>query len=173
MKKFAFVLVSLALISGCASPYKSIGIGGGYDETMLSPNMFRVSFRGNGYTSMERAKDYALLRSSDIAINYGFSHFIITEDESYAKRMSVYVPGNTTVSYKGTSNAQYQGSGSYKIATRGTAVSSTSPGYSYDITKPKAVFIVVAFKDADSAPDGAFDAVFLRNSLRNKYNIKD
>ncbi|MEA4848386.1 MAG: hypothetical protein VB106_14240 [Clostridiaceae bacterium] len=172
MKSF-FLLTLCLLITACASSYKKIGIGGGYDETILAPNQYRISFRGNGYTSMERAKDYAMLRCSEVTIQNGYRYFIITNDDSYKKQYSIYIPGETYTEYSSTSHGKLQRNGDFRLDTKGQATTVTTPGYSENIVKPKAVFIVLAFKDAQEAPRGAFDAYFLSQSLKSKYGIKD
>ena len=50
-------------LSGCATGYPSSGFSGGFEETALAPNIYRVEFSGNGYTSSTRAEELALLRS--------------------------------------------------------------------------------------------------------------
>jgi hypothetical protein len=58
---------SAVFLSGC-TPYKSNGIMGGYTDTQLAPDVFRIGFQGNGYTSTDRTQDFALLRAADLAI---------------------------------------------------------------------------------------------------------
>lgn len=166
---FAFCLC----ITACASPYKESGLMGGYDETILAPNQYRVSFKGNGYTSMERAKDYAMIRCSEVTIQHGYRYFIITNDDSYRKQYSIYIPGETYTEYSGKSHGTLHYNGEYTVKTKCKINSYTTPGYSENIAKPRAVFMIVAFKDAQTAPRGAFDAYFLSNSLKDKYGIKD
>lgn len=59
--KIAIILTLLAL-SACATPYQQVGFKGGFSETRLSENVFKVNFRGNGYTNKERVSDFTLLR---------------------------------------------------------------------------------------------------------------
>jgi hypothetical protein len=68
---FLAVIVLALALSGCATPYQKKNPIGGYSETQLGESIFRVSFEGNGYTSRERASDFALLRSAEIAIEMG------------------------------------------------------------------------------------------------------
>lgn len=173
MRVMAMGLLMVGLLAGCASPYQSHGLGGGYDDIALAPNIYRVSFRGNGYTSMERAKDYALLRAAEVTLSNGYRFFIVTTDESYAKKMSVYIPGETKTNYSGTATGNVYRNGSFNANIYGNSTTYTTPGYKFDITKPKAVFMVVAFKDEASAPRDAFDAIFLQKSVRGKYNINN
>ena len=64
IKRFGLASLVLAL-TGCMTAYQPDGLTGGYSEVQLSENVWRVSFKGNGYTSRERAVDMALLRSAD------------------------------------------------------------------------------------------------------------
>ena len=49
------VILSLALLAGCATPYQRMGALGGYQEEQLAPDIYRVAFFGNGYTSPQTA----------------------------------------------------------------------------------------------------------------------
>jgi hypothetical protein len=62
-------------IQACATGYKSDGFVGGYSETQLDENVFKVAFRGNGYTRQDRAADFTLLRSAELALKSGYSYF--------------------------------------------------------------------------------------------------
>ena len=48
------------LVAACATTYQPSGLTGGFDEVQLDTNVYQVSFRGNGYTSAERAADLCL-----------------------------------------------------------------------------------------------------------------
>jgi hypothetical protein len=72
-----FILYAVALLTGCATTYKpQQGFSAGYSDTRLDINVFRVAFRSNAYTSAERAEDLALLRSAEITLQNGFTHFM-------------------------------------------------------------------------------------------------
>jgi len=91
----AFLVV--ITVSGCAAtPYQQRGATGGFSETQLAENVFEVRFRGNGYTSSERASDFALLRSAELTLEKGFRYFI-TDDNENAQRVSI----NTISTYYG------------------------------------------------------------------------
>ena len=84
------ILLLLALLAtACATPYQKKGLRGGYDDTQLSDNMFRVSFESNNAVSAATTSDYVLLRSAEVTLEHGFSWFIVTSGES-----SVTVSGN-------------------------------------------------------------------------------
>src|SRR5437764_1386447 len=61
------IMIGGLLFVACATPYQRHGFTGGFSESQLDENVFRVNFRGNGYTSPERAADFTLLRSAELA----------------------------------------------------------------------------------------------------------
>lgn len=69
-----------SLAGGCATSYHSTSTTGGYSDTQLSPDEFRVVFAGNGYTTYDQARDFALLRACELTVQHGFTFFTITEE---------------------------------------------------------------------------------------------
>jgi len=68
MKWIYGLLILPLIIVGCATGYHQNGFTGGFSETRLAPDVFRITFRGNGYTSAERAQDFALLHASELVL---------------------------------------------------------------------------------------------------------
>ncbi|WP_143606055.1 CC0125/CC1285 family lipoprotein [Variovorax sp. 54] len=60
----AGVLLALA---GCGTPYKSLGLGGGYQDSNGPGHLERVDFAGNGYSEPEKMKVFALYRAAETA----------------------------------------------------------------------------------------------------------
>jgi hypothetical protein len=79
LKPLGPVVLSALVLGACATTYQPMGFSGGYSETQLSENVFRVAFNANGYSSRERTEDFALLRSADLALEHGFTHFAIVD----------------------------------------------------------------------------------------------
>ena len=79
----AAVAVSLA---SCATPYAQQGFTGGFDVQELRPDVFRVSFQGNGYTTRETVQVYWLYRCAQLAIEKGFNGFEILSDMQFSMR---------------------------------------------------------------------------------------
>jgi hypothetical protein len=71
-------MVAVLLLSGCATPYQERGYLGGYKETRLKQNVFRVSFKGNSFTDKRKASDFALLRCAEVTLEKGFRFFVIS-----------------------------------------------------------------------------------------------
>jgi hypothetical protein len=159
MKRLAVVLIALAL-TGCATAYQRRGFSGGYSETQLGENIFKVSFYGNGFTSMEQASDFALLRAAELTLERGFRYFVVVRLENDTKTDTFTTP---TTSY--TTDSAY-GYGNYDYVTNTT----TYVGRTFLITRPRSTFTILCFKEK---PDNnlVFDAVFVFKFIRRKYNI--
>ena len=156
------ILVGAMLLSGCATSYQSTGLSGGYSETKLAPDVVRVIFRGNGYTKIERAQDFALLRASELSIQAGFPYFVVLNEQNDSKAQSINTPGTaytTGSAYAVGNQAYYQGQTTYV------------PGQTITIYRPETGILVQFLKEK---PQGtfAFDAAFLVNSLKEKYSVK-
>lgn len=161
MKKL-YCWVMCLLLNGCATSYQSNGFAGGYSETQLSENVFNVTFNGNGYTGKERASDFSLLRSAEIAKENGFRYFIIVSSEKDVSHSTYTTP---TTSY---TNASAYGYGNYAY---GSATTNTYGGQTYDIAKPSASNTIVCYKDKPDLPVIIYDAEFVYSSIRNKYHF--
>jgi hypothetical protein len=96
MSRVACIVIALAEVA-CATAYQPHGLSGGYSETQLGENVFRVAFEGNGYTSVVRAADLALLRSADVALEHGYGYFIMASDSSVATASGGSVKGSGVV----------------------------------------------------------------------------
>lgn len=159
------LLISLLtiLIVGCATNYQKTGLSGGFSETQLGQNVWKVTFRGNGYTREERASDLALLRCADLTLQNGFSYFALADTKASNETSAYKTP---TYSYTtGTVNA-------YGNTANGYANTTTSGGHLMLINKPAATNIVVMAKQKDEIQGFSFDASFICNSLGEKYKAR-
>jgi len=154
-------IVSIALL-GCATPYQRIGLTGGYSETQLGDNVFHVSFRGNGYTSYERASDFALLRSAELALEHGFRYFVIVESQKRTKIVT-----HTTPSTSYTTGSMY----SYGNYAYGTATTTTYGGQTYFISKPRVSYTILCFKEKPKIKGLVFDAEFVAKSIKKSMEL--
>ena len=77
-----FPIMAVLFLWGCATPYQESGFSGGYKETRLKKNVFRVSFKGNSFTDKRRASDFALLRCAEVTLEKGFRFFVIAGSRS-------------------------------------------------------------------------------------------
>lgn len=162
MKTLIFLCAAVVLIQGCATPYKSSGFRGGFSETRLDENVFKVSFRGNGYTGSERASDFALLRCAELTLEKGYGYFIIIDGNSYTSQSTYTTPTTTHTTGSVTT---------YGNRAHGSATSTTTGGQTYTISKPRTSNTIVCFQEK---PENGFsyNADFIYKSLTEKYGIK-
>lgn len=84
MKRFAGLVLSIALLSGCASAptlyaARTASAGVGYSEFRLEPGRYRVTFQGGPGASVEQVSDYALLRAAELAVRDGYAWFRVSD----------------------------------------------------------------------------------------------
>jgi hypothetical protein len=154
MKKELSLFVLLLALSGCYTSYapKSFWNGGGFSETMLSPDVAQISFKGNGYTGDERAGDMVLLRAADLAIEHGFPYVAVDGVQMSDSASTVFTPGY------------------YQAHVVGNSVyASGVPAMPITIHAPSSRVTARFFHEQRS---GVLDARFLAASIRSKYGIK-
>ena len=147
---------------GCATGYQSSGFAGGYSDTQLAPDVFRITFQGNGYTSADRVQDFALLHAADVTLNYGYAYFGVINQAQGANVSSFTTPGQayTSATVTGYGNVAF-----------GTAQTTYIPPQTHTFFKPRTGLLIRCFSER---PEGgfAFNADFISRSLRTKYQIK-
>lgn len=159
---FSLLLLS-SVLAACATAYQSVGLTGGFSETQLGDNIFQVYFKGNGWTSRERATDFSLLRSAELTLENGFTHFIIVDSSRYSKK-GLYTTPRTSYT---TGNAYSYGSGAY-----GSATTTTYGGQTFLTSKPRSTNTIVCFKGKPQIEGLVYDAKFVYKSVTEKYDIK-
>lgn len=162
MKK-VFAFITVALLAGCATSYQAQSFSGGFSETQLDKNVFRVTFKGNGYTQSERAEDFALLRSAELTLKHGFTHFAIIDGRQSNDYGVMTTP---TQSYTTGSVTSY-GNTAY-----GSAHTTTTGGQSFIIKKPSSTNTIVCFNGKPENGMFVYDAQFIYTSLTAKYGIQ-
>jgi hypothetical protein len=100
------VMVALVLGAGCATGYHESNLAGGYSETQLQDDTFRVYFHGNAFTTAEEMTDFTMLRAAEVAIAHGFNFFVVAD---HAQTSIVGASGNRgsiSLYQAGANNAQ-------------------------------------------------------------------
>jgi hypothetical protein len=87
MVKIFSILAGVLLLASCATPYQSQGALGGFQETKLASDSWRVSFHSNGYTGEAKTYDYMLLRCAELGQANGFRYFTV-DDENLSNRVT-------------------------------------------------------------------------------------
>jgi hypothetical protein len=164
MKSYTKLIAGLivSILAGCATAYQAQSFSGGFTETQLDTNIFKISFKGNGYTSPERAEEMALLRSADIALKNGFTHFAIIDGRSRADYATFTTPTQSNTN----ANVTLAGNTAY-----GRATTTTFGGQSFLITKPSATNTIMCFNGKPDVQGLVYDAKFVFNSLAQKYGV--
>lgn len=156
------LLLSAALLASCATPYQSSGFAGGFEETRLAPDVFRVSFAGNAYTRTQRAQDLAMLRAAELTLHHRFTHFALLNEQNEVAQQQFQTGGYATTTgtvYGVGQTAYYSGQTYY------------NPGQTITMNKPRTAILIRCFR-SDPKVEMAFDAAFLKHSLKTKYKIK-
>jgi hypothetical protein len=162
MRTIIIVLTSALLLSGCATSYQAKSFTGGFSETRLAPDVIRIVFRGNGYTSRERSQDFALLRAAELSLEAGYSYFVVVSEKNEVRTHTTTTPATArTTGIASTSGNQtiYSGQTTY------------DPGQTLTTYKPE-TGLVVQFMKEKRGSSFAFDAAFLVGSLKGKYKLE-
>ena len=171
--KSAITFFLLLTLLGCATAYQKDGLMGGFSTTQIDENVFTVTFKGNAYTARDKANDYALLRSAEVALENGFTYFTIVDAKEYAKTGSYTSPTLTTTNVNASTYGTVNVTGNsaiYNGNTSGTATTTSSGGQTYNFSKPRTANTIVCFKNK---PEGfVYNAKFLAKSLKEKYGIE-
>ncbi|HEY4272655.1 MAG TPA: hypothetical protein VGM65_11665 [Candidatus Udaeobacter sp.] len=156
------ILCFAAFLAGCATPYGSSGFLGGYSDTALAPDVYRISFQGNGYTSQERTQDFAILRAADLTLSHGYRYFGIVDQTEGGRSAVINTPGQAYT---------YVSAQRYGNFVSGTAHTTYIPGATIPVFFPQSGLMIRCFNER---PEGAFalDAGFVSRSLRDKYHVK-
>jgi hypothetical protein len=159
------VIIILGLgvvITACAvpTPYQPNAFLGGYEETQLGENIFQVYFIGNGFTSRARAIDFNLLRSAELALENGFTHFIIVDSSNISTKSAFTIPTTSQ-----TTGSAY----SYGGSTTFNATTTRYGGQTFLISFPQSTNTIVCFKGKPDIDGVIYDAQFLYNSISKKY----
>lgn len=160
LKIIVFILV-VCLLHGCATSYQKSGLSGGYSETRLDDNIFKVYFNGNGYTGGEKVADFTLLRSAELTLEHGYKYFAVIDSNSY----STYSAYTTPITSHSNFNAY-----SYGNSLSGTVSTTTSGGQTYIAAKPGASNLIVCFKEKPTKLF-SYDASFIYRNIIAKYKL--
>ena len=163
MRRLILLSAFVLFITGCAqTPYQPNGFLGGFTETRLGENVFRVTFQGNGYTGKNKVADFTLLRSAELALGHGFRYFIITE----SGKDSLLLAYTTPTKFRTTGSAHISGNVIY-----GKATTKQYGGHTYITSAPSAKNTIVLYKEKPKINGLVYDASFLKKSIKQKYGI--
>lgn len=170
MRKFLWLFVMAILVSGCATGYQAKGFGGGYTGMKIQDDIFKVSFRGNGYTDKERTADFALLRSAEITLENGYKYFVVLQSNTDVRTSAYTTP--VTAQTEGSLNTYNTGAGFSSGTYSGTT--EYSGGETHVIHKPSTSMTFQCFKDKPTSAAGMiYDAEQIKANIRKAYKLDD
>lgn len=89
------VALSGLLLTACATGYQNSGFTGGFKDTQLAPDVFRVSFAGNGFTSSDRVQDFALFRAAELTLANDARYFAVMSSADQSRTDTHVTPGSS------------------------------------------------------------------------------
>ena len=91
-------VVSVGLLSGCATPYKMLSGRYGFDDFRITEDVFQVSFAANAKTPPSTVSRYVLRRASEVTLLHGFTHFVplYEEDQTLVGSLNTATGSSTT-----------------------------------------------------------------------------
>jgi hypothetical protein len=161
MKRLFIIYFAVILMQGCATTYRSSGLMGGYRDVQLDENVFKVTFHGNGYTSFERAADFTLMRCAELALNNGYSFFVIIDADSYTSNSTYTTPTQSTTTGSAVKIGDY---------VIGSAQTTTTGGQTYNISKPSTTNTIICFKEKPTS-GFSYNAHFIFKAISDKYRL--
>jgi hypothetical protein len=120
MKRLTQFLISMLLLSSCATPalYQPSSEGNaGYRERKLDHNKYRIVFTGNNVTPREIVEIYLLYRAAEVTLENSYEYFLVNEQQM-----------DTKTSYYSSAPAFYS---SYGVGRRRYAFPYYASGYSW------------------------------------------
>ncbi|GJD61869.1 CC0125/CC1285 family lipoprotein [Methylobacterium frigidaeris] len=141
----AALLAALAT-GACQTSYKSnstgIGLTGGVRAEAVTPDLYRIEARGNGFTSKGRVQDFVMMKAAEITLANGRTHFLITDSRDTTERNQYRGPSRSETVWRGDSR-----------------VTTTTPGFVNTVVRPgEDAYVRLLSKSAGPLPPEALDA---------------
>lgn len=168
MRAAILSVFALAFASGCAT-YTEGGVFGGFNDTPLARDTYRIQSYGNAYTTRQATNAIALVRAADLAAANGYDRFMILDYDEWVRSeyyttpatittntdVSGYARTNTSASCTGRASAYGFGNsafvnsysscdGNSRTHLTGNATSTTTvrPAERHEIEKPRTDMVV-------------------------------
>ncbi|NVJ97890.1 MAG: hypothetical protein HWE25_07045 [Alphaproteobacteria bacterium] len=170
MKTARYLIPSALLLAACASSgdnYMAADSKGdyGYYETALGDERYRVVYKSRG-DNPEKARDYALLRASEITLQNGYDWFEVVDRDTTSKQREDR--GMVTTRVYATTYREC-GVLTCRTVTRPTYIDSAHAENRPSGTESTATILEFVMGDGEK-PDGGryYDAQTLANTIRDR-----
>jgi len=157
----------LPMLCGCGTPYRPIKGGTGFADEQIATDRFIVSFQGNGHDSSQKAADFALLRTAQVALSHGYAYFAVLDVTNtssarpYIERQQFYSD------YPPIMGMPPPAVGGYDPYRFGYIVQYEQPRIYF---RPGIRLLIQGFKTRPDKPF-TYDAASLEQELKRKYKL--
>lgn len=152
MKETCLAAILSMLVASCAS-YTENGLFGGFRDTPLAADTYRIQANGNAFTSRSKTTAIAMVRAADLALQHGYDRFIVLDYDEWAKTSYYTSPTTATTNSVTNTNLYARGYGynvgNYRYTniygnadSRTTATTTINHGQTYAIEKPRTGIVV-------------------------------
>lgn len=185
----------MLVLVGCGVPYSEVGSDGGHSTRIISNNQFEVTYLSNqsGGQPSNRMRELTLLRASEVALEYGFTHFVVEDELEDAQTQWKMRSTTTPIGGMGTSTGGIgiggttggigigsspggigigsSGIGSPTMGSRSGTISSSTP---VPVSVPELTLKIRCYNGVPTAAiqGQMYDAARLREILAMQYGIK-
>ena len=172
MKKIIQLVLLVCFMMGlsqCATKYKKNSWGNnskwghGFNETRLQQDQYRVQFKANGFTTVQRSIDFALYRSAELTMAAGYPSFVVLDQDSWYDVHQYHSPG-----YETTETTSTYRKGKSTTATRTRYV----PGSVQTVESPQAMLTIQMIQRTIQPGEHGYNAAELKRSLKASYGKK-
>ena len=169
MKKIflSLAIVGSLALSGCAtlsSKPRTFDQLGQFSNTPLNANTYRISFVADSNMSYGLAEEITLVKAAQMTVKNGFRFFKVMNDPSNRSQM----PPRQAVVYP---NPPMYGPGFYRRHPAFWNDPFFDTPQVVNVEPAQVSYTIECFKDQKSAPQDAFDAKLILQSLGQKYGL--
>ena len=94
--RYSYLLLVFLLSSCLSTAYVEDGWKGGFTDTQINEDTWKVTVGGNAYTKQSTIRDYAILRASEVTLEQGYKYFVIYDDKDSTKVNTYTTSGSSS-----------------------------------------------------------------------------
>ena len=79
--RYIVIIACAASLVSCATKYQDMGFTGGVAAEPVMTDVYRITARGNGYTSADRVQDFVLLKGAETTLAAGGNYFVVIDQK--------------------------------------------------------------------------------------------
>ncbi|HEX8568851.1 MAG TPA: hypothetical protein VF699_02865 [Caulobacteraceae bacterium] len=163
MKRLLLALAGAAVLGGCATSYGAPHQP--YAETRIAADRVRITYTGQRGEPPERVEDMALLRAADVAVQGGYSWFLV--DNRFVERSRGYGYSNGPQISIGGSNVSFGRSSALSVGV-GVGFNLGSLFGGEPAYGGRASSTIEVLLGRGTAPVGAYNAADVQRTIRGR-----